>query len=167
MSLVTDIRSVSESVIEQIADQFDDLPRPLLAAIGAGDLAVQSLAALRQSLMEQIATTTVDADGVRSFATSLSDKATKVVVDWSEKAQKAAADLADQTQKGIAGLSDQTQKSIAGLAGQTQKTVAELPAKAQHAAVDLPAKAQHGMEELPGKAQKVAGDVQESIQELI
>ena len=139
MSLVTDIRSVSESVIEQIADQFDDLPRPLLAAIGAGDLAVQSLAALRQSLMEQVATTTVDADGVRSFATSLSekaqrsvldwsDKATKVVVDWSEKAQKRAADLADQTQKGIAGLSDQTQKSIAGLAGQTQKTVAELPA---------------------------------------
>ena len=79
MSLVTDIRSVSESAMEQIADQFDDLPRPLLAAIGAGDLAVQSLAALRQSLMEQVATTTVDADGDLG---RVSDSGAQVAVDF-------------------------------------------------------------------------------------
>ena len=50
MALVTDFRAVSENAIEQLADRFDDLPRPLLAAIGAGDLAVEQLAALRESL---------------------------------------------------------------------------------------------------------------------
>ena len=55
MSFVTDIRAVSESAIEQLADRFDDLPRPLLAAIGAGDLAVEQWAALRESVIEQMA----------------------------------------------------------------------------------------------------------------
>jgi len=41
MALVTDFRAVSDNAIEQLADRFDHLPRPLLAAIGAGDLAVE------------------------------------------------------------------------------------------------------------------------------
>ncbi|MET0965151.1 MAG: hypothetical protein ABWZ02_02075, partial [Nakamurella sp.] len=54
MPFVTDIRSVSDSAIDSIADRFNDLPRPLLAAIGAGDFAIEQLAALRESLIEQI-----------------------------------------------------------------------------------------------------------------
>ena len=37
---LTDIRGVSDAVVDQVADRFNDLPRPLLAAIGAGDMAV-------------------------------------------------------------------------------------------------------------------------------
>ena len=53
MSFVTDIRSVTDSTLDKLADRFDDLPRPLLAAIGAGDFAIEQLAALRESLVEQ------------------------------------------------------------------------------------------------------------------
>ena len=62
MSIITDIRSVSDAAIEQLADRFDDLPRPLYAAIGAGDLAAEQWAAFRESLSEQVAAGTHVAD---------------------------------------------------------------------------------------------------------
>lgn len=50
MSLFTDLREMSESALEQLADRFPDLPTPVLAAIGAGDLAADQLAELRDSV---------------------------------------------------------------------------------------------------------------------
>ena len=40
MSFLTDLRGMSEAAVSQLTDRFGDLPRPLLAAIGAGDFAV-------------------------------------------------------------------------------------------------------------------------------
>ena len=82
MSLVTDFRAVSENAMEQLADRFDDLPRPLLAAIGAGDLAVEQLAALRESLMEQFAENAPRPVDLRSFTTDLPGKAQQAAADY-------------------------------------------------------------------------------------
>ena len=51
---ISDLRAVPDAVIDQVADRFGDLPRPVLAAIGAGDLALEQLVALRESLVEQL-----------------------------------------------------------------------------------------------------------------
>src|SRR6478736_5240808 len=97
MSIVTDFRAVSENAIEQLADRFDDLPRPLLAAIGAGDLAVEQLAALRESLLEQFAERSASA-GVgspgRLLTTDLPARAQRIASDAVVRAQQVATDYA-------------------------------------------------------------------------
>ena len=59
MSFVTDIRPTCAQCRKARSSNWPTVsttcPRPLLAAIGAGDLAVEQLAALRESLMEQFA----------------------------------------------------------------------------------------------------------------
>jgi hypothetical protein len=102
MSFVTDIRTdlraVSESAIDQLADRFDDLPRPLLAAIGAGDLAMEQLAALRESLMEQFASSAPQPADVRSFTTDLPAKAQQAATEYAGKVTKAATEYAGKMQ---------------------------------------------------------------------
>ena len=109
MSLLTDIRHVSDSAIEQLAGQFHDLPRPLLAAIGAGDLAVERLAKLREQLTDGIsATGTPSGDDVKAFA-----------ADLPARAQKIAGEVAHNLEQFAAGAPEKAQQLIG-----------ELPAKA-------------------------------------
>lgn len=49
MSLFTDLREMSDSAFEQLADRFPELPAPVLAAIGAGDVAAERLTELRHA----------------------------------------------------------------------------------------------------------------------
>ncbi len=126
MSMVTDFRAVSENAMEQLADRFDDLPRPLLAAIGAGDLAVEQLAALRESLMEQFAENAPRPVDLRSFTTELPGKATDYVgkvtettTDYVGKAQQTATDYvgkAQQTATDYVGKAQQTATDYVGKA---------------------------------------------------
>ncbi|MEP6560823.1 MAG: hypothetical protein ABJD68_07075, partial [Nakamurella sp.] len=137
MSFVTDFRNVSDSAIDKLADRFDDLPRPLLAAIGAGDFAVEQLAALRESLLDQF------------VAAAAKPADLRVGTDYVSRAQRAATDYVGKVQhtaKGYVG-------NVRGLAG-------DLPGKTQHAIGDLPGKAG----DLPLRAQQIAADVAESIQ---
>ncbi|SDO94012.1 hypothetical protein SAMN04515671_2418 [Nakamurella panacisegetis] len=139
MSLITDIRAVSENAVEQLAARFSDLPRPLLAAIGAGDMAVARLADLRESLSESIgdrvSPPSLDVTDVRSAAADLGAK----VVDLPSKAQKVAADVA----------------------GSIESFAAEAPAKAQELISTLPDK----LAELQAAAQSLSPDaVRETLE---
>ena len=150
---LSDIRSVSDSVLDQLADRFGDLPRPLLAALGAGDRAVEQLIALRESLTEYLAD-----------PAHYPDAAT--VTDLQAKAQQAATDYAGKVQ--------QTAGEYLKLAQQAAQDYAQ---KVQEAAGDLPAKAQQTLAELtdatgrlvtggdlPQRAARIAADVADEIQ---
>ena len=138
MSIVTDIRAVSENAIEQVADRFDDLPRPLLAAIGAGDLAVERLAALRESLRDQLPQTTVDDQDVRSLAAELPGMAQKLAADLPATAQKVAAELPGMAQKAAADAQKAAFDIAASIQDSIQAWVTQLPAKAQELVAELP-----------------------------
>lgn len=105
MSFVTDIRTVSETAVEQLSARFSDLPRPLLAAIGAGDLAVARLAALRESMIDQLGD---GADVDRLIGQS---------VDLPAKAQQAASDVAESIGDFAAQIPAKAQQLVAELPG--------------------------------------------------
>ncbi|OJV23556.1 MAG: hypothetical protein BGO26_12750 [Actinobacteria bacterium 69-20] len=111
MSLLTDIKNVSDSAIEQLAARFGDLPKPLLAAIGAGDLAAERLAQLREQVSEKLGAAggVPSGDDVKAFASDLPAKARKVAGDVAHQLEQLAAEVP----------------------GKAQKLVGELPAKAQ------------------------------------
>jgi hypothetical protein len=48
VSVLGDLRSVSEDAVTRLAVRFSDLPRPVLAAIGAGDLVAEQVQDLRE-----------------------------------------------------------------------------------------------------------------------
>ncbi len=111
MSFITDIREVSESALGQAAERFSDLPRPLLAAIGAGDFAVEQLAELREALTtgkEFSAPSTDDvknvAGEVRGFANDLPHRIQEAATGVVESVQKFAADAPAMTQQLVAQL---------------------------------------------------------------
>jgi len=110
MSFARDIRGVSDSAIDKLADRFDGLPRPLLAAIGAGDFAVEQLAALRESSFEQFAAAAPPPADVRA------------ATDYVVKAQQVAAEVADSIQAFAAQLPSRAQ----GLVTELPEKVAEL-----------------------------------------
>jgi hypothetical protein len=99
MSFVTDIRAVSEGAIEQVADRFADLPRPLLAAIGAGDVAVEQWAALRESIIEQIANGGSHGVDAVTFTTDLPARAQQVATEYAANVQQAATDYVGKAQQ--------------------------------------------------------------------
>src|SRR4051794_26991229 len=101
MSAVTDIRAASEIALEQLSSRFNDLPRPVLAAIGAGDLALEQLAALRVEVMEQLAANAEAARSadVRTLTTELPAKAQHLATDYAAKVQHAATDYTVKAQQ--------------------------------------------------------------------
>ncbi len=128
MSFITDIRNVSESALGQLADRFSDLPRPLLAAIGAGDVAVEKLAELRESLSEgwDLAPVSDAASKATSTVTSLDgDK----LQDLASEAKDFAEDLPARVSKVAAEVAESVEKFAAEAPSKTQKMVAELPDK--------------------------------------
>jgi hypothetical protein len=112
MPFSTDVRSVSDSAIDKLADRFDDLPRPLLAAIGAGDFAVEQLAILREALFEQLAASPTQAadlpqrarrsaagmaGGIQAFALQIPVLAQEMVTEIPEKVAEITGDLSADT----------------------------------------------------------------------
>ncbi len=123
MSIVTEIRSTSESVIEALAGRFDALPRPVLAAIGAGDLAAEQLSALRQEI----------ADPARMGAARSTD-AGSLTDDLTAAAQHVAVDAVARVQQLVAEVA-----ASGGLPQKVQHTVAELPVRAAQLRDDMSA----------------------------
>ena len=112
MSLLDDVRAVSENAIEQLAARFSELPRPLLVAIGAGDMAVARFADLRKSVADSL-----PEGRIHPPAVEVTD-VRAAVADLPAKVQKAAADVA----------------------ANLESLAAEAPAKAQQLITQLPAK---------------------------
>jgi hypothetical protein len=170
MSLVTDLRAVSENAIEQVAARFPDLPRPLLAAIGAGDMAVERLAELREevgsTVSDRVAGGPLDLTEVRATVSDLPSRAQHAAAGLQGKAQQAAGDLPGRAQKFAADVQDRTQHAAADLSGRAQKMASDLPGRAQKMAADLPGRAQKAAADLPGKAQQVAADLPTKAQQV-
>ena len=106
MSFLTDLRTVSASMIEQVAGRFPDLPEPLLAAIGAGDMAVERLAELRDSLEHSAP----GAGDLRDIATDLPGRAQKAVADVTASLEKFATDAPAKAQHLISELPAKAQE---------------------------------------------------------
>lgn len=139
----TDLRAVSESAIDQLADRFDDLPRPMLAAIGAGDLALEQLAALRESLLHQVAD--LSQPGARPFTPSQTQQ---TAADYAGKIARAATEYVGKAQGVVADLPDKAQQVATASVGKAQQVVVELPGRTT---------------DLPHLAQTVATELAESI----
>lgn len=117
--IVDDLKHASQTAFDKLAGQLGDLPKPVLAAIGAGDVAIERLDRLRTAVRGRLEedlgeTITVphgvpDATEVRDFATRLPGRARKVA--------------------------EGTLRHVGDLAG-------EVPDKAQQLVADLPARAQ-------------------------
>jgi hypothetical protein len=132
MSLITDVRAVSENAIEQLAARFAGLPRPLLAAIGAGDMAIERLAELRESLLDsvgdRVSAPSIDITDVRSAASDLGSR----VSDLPSRAQKIAADVAGGIEQFAADAPAKAQEMIA----QMPEKLAEFQAAAESLSPD-------------------------------
>ena len=148
MSLIDDLRAVSENAVEQLAARFTDLPRPLLVAIGAGDMAVARLAELREvlteSLGDRVGPPSVDLPDVRSAVAGLPGKAQRVAADLPGKAQQVAADLP----------------------GKAQRVAADLPGRAQQVASEVAASIEHFAAEAPGRAQELIAQLPDKLAEV-
>lgn len=117
MSFITDIRAVSEGALAQLAGRFSDLPRPLLAAIGAGDMAVEQLAELREKLSSGSGFSTPDLPDLSNMD------------ELAGNAKEFAADLPAMAQKVAAGVVESVEQFADQAPAKAQKLVADLPAK--------------------------------------
>jgi len=100
MSLITDIRAVSGNAVEQIAVRLAELPRPLLAAIGAGEMARERLTELGESigdsLGERAAKSPKDVSSARSAAAEVVETMEKFAAQAPARAQELLATLPDK-----------------------------------------------------------------------
>ncbi len=159
MSFLTDLRGISEAAVNQLTDRFGDLPRPLLAAIGAGDFAVERLAELREalaaSLEQRAAATTGEA---RDLAADLPHKVQDAAGEVLESVQRLAADVPARTQH----LVDQLPERVADIreALSPEQLKAAVDGYAQLAAVIYSSLADRGDKQvhsaLAGTEQQVA-----------
>src|SRR5699024_2412506 len=102
---MTDMKNVSDKAIDEIAARFGGLPRPLLAAIGAGDMAVERLAELREQLGQRIGTPSVPTgDELKSFAADLPGRAQRIAGDATRQVQQFASAAPEQAQRLIGEL---------------------------------------------------------------
>lgn len=115
MSLLTDIRNISDAAIEELTARFGDVPRPLLAAIGAGDLAAERLIRLREQVGERFGEAFSTAEGMPSR-----DDVKDFASDLPGKAQKVAGDIARHLEQ-----------FASEAPGRAQQLIGELPARAQ------------------------------------
>jgi hypothetical protein len=165
MSFVTDIRAVSDGAIEQIADRFADLPRPLLAAIGAGDLAVEQWAALRESIIEQLSNGGSRRVAAVTFTTDLPARAQQAATEYAGKAQQAATDYVGKAQQVVIELPAKAQQVAGGL-GNAQQVAADLPLRAQTVAAQVARSIGAFASQMPAKAQELLAELPETIAEF-
>ncbi len=121
MSFLTDLRTVSASMVEQVAARFPDLPQPLLAAIGAGDMAVERLAELRD-VLEHSAPGTGD---LRDLAGDLPGRAQKAVADVTASLEKLASQGPAKAQQLISELPSKAQEMSQSLTPDTVRQTVE------------------------------------------
>lgn len=127
MTITEDLKNVSEAALGKLAAQFGDLPRPLLAAIGAGDVAVERLVRLRDQLSDLWKDEREAAPGDTAAEEESSDEdGGSRLADATRRAQQIAEDVAHRLGDAVGEVPDKAQKLIA-----------DLPAKAQEVANSL------------------------------
>lgn len=131
MSILTDLREASETAVEQLATRFTDLPRPVLAVIGAGDLAVERLAEFGEQLRERVPSTDELTEAVSEMASVRSvEDAREVASQWpakaQAKAQKAAAEVASSLEEVAATAPAKVQGFVQGVVSEFPGKVSEI-----------------------------------------
>jgi hypothetical protein len=141
MTQSTDFTARAQAAIEKIADRLPELPKPVLAAIGAADLAGRQLTDLLGRLG--------DRTGVKAPTMPHRDE----VVD---ELRAAAADLPGKLQQFAGELPQKVQELIAELPAKAKELADEL----EEFATGLPGKVQKFSDELPGKVSEVGTQLQ-------
>jgi hypothetical protein len=137
MSITEDLRNVSEAALGKLAAQFGDLPRPLLAAIGAGDAAVERLVRLRDQLGER----------------------------WNEERDSAAAGAEEAGAEDRGGDIDRDDVD-ASEDRDASSRLADATRRAQHIAEDVARRLSDAMGEMPDMAQRMIADLPAKAQEV-
>lgn len=134
MTIIDDLRNVSDAALRKLAEQFSDAPRPLLAAIGAGDVAVEKLVKLRRHLEELWDASAAPSDRETGEAEGAADAETA-------DAGTASADAGRDAVRRAGKVAMDVARRLGELAGdvpdRAQQLIADLPAKAQEVANSL------------------------------
>lgn len=124
----------AQAALEQIADRLPELPKPVLVAIGAADLAGRQLSDLLTSQADSGGVKSQrrsDADEVvdelRSTATDLPGRVHQLATELPDKAQDLVADLPGRARE----LADQLEQFATRFPGRVQKFTDELPGRAR------------------------------------
>lgn len=132
MPNTNDMGARAQAALEKIADRLPDLPKPVLAALGAADLAGRQLSDLVGRLADRTggkATTVPSRDEVvdelRSTATDLPARIQQLTADLPDKVQEMVADLPSRAK----GLADQLEEFATRIPGRVQKFTEELPGR--------------------------------------
>lgn len=132
MARTNDLNARAQAAIEKIADRLPELPKPVLAALGAADLAGRQLSELVGRLGDRAgikAPTVPDrsevVDELRSTATDLPAKVQQLAADLPERVQEMIADLPARAKE----LADQLEEFATRLPGRVQKFTDELPGR--------------------------------------
>lgn len=132
MPNTNDMGARAQAALEKIADRLPDLPKPVLAALGAADLAGRQLSDLVGRLSDRTggkATTVPSRDEVvdelRSTATDLPARIQQLTADLPDRVQEMVADLPTRAKE----LADQLEEFATRIPGRVQKFTEELPGR--------------------------------------
>jgi polyhydroxyalkanoate synthesis regulator phasin len=132
MPRTNDLTARAQAAIEKIADRLPELPKPVLAALGAADLAGRQLSELVGRLGDRAGVkepTVPDrsevVDELRSTAADLPAKVQQLAADLPERVQEMIADLPARAKE----LADQLEEFATRLPGRVQKFTDELPGR--------------------------------------
>lgn len=132
MTTSNDISARAQAALERVADRLPELPKPVLAAVGAADLAGRQLFDFVNKLSDKAgvkAPTIPDRDEVvdelRAAASDLPGKVQALAAEMPDKVQELVAELPDKAKE----LADQLEQFATSLPGRVQKFTDELPGK--------------------------------------
>ncbi|GAA2005769.1 hypothetical protein JL107_04575 [Nakamurella flavida] len=118
MSVLGDLRTASTDAVTRLAVRFSDLPRPVLAVIGAGDFIAEQMQELREA-----AASVVDGPAPAPAGDPRADAGSRVPhgddgtpgADPVERARQAAADLAAQIPDRVGRIAAEFPERVADL----------------------------------------------------
>lgn len=139
-NFANDLSERAQAALEKIADRLPQLPKPVLAAIGAADLAGRQLSELISRLGERTGLNEAKmperdevVDDLRTAAADLPARVQRVAADLPEKVQAMVAEVPNKAKE----LADQIEQFATALPGKVQKLTDELPGKVSEVAENL------------------------------
>lgn len=132
MPNTNDMGARAQAALEKIADRLPDLPKPVLAALGAADLAGRQLSDLVSRLTDRtggkaaaVPSRDEVVDELRSAATDLPARIQQLTADLPDRMQELVADLPARAKE----LADQLEEFATRVPGRMQKFTEELPGR--------------------------------------
>lgn len=134
MAQSNDPMARAQAALEKIADRLPELPKPVLAAIGAADLAGRQLSDLLNSLADRAGISSPHLPGrdevvdeLRVAANDLPGRVQQLATNLPDRAQELVGDFPSRAKE----LADQLEQFATRLPGRVQKFTDELPGKAK------------------------------------